>query len=70
MLPILKENIEKTELSFFVDTLLPLAKKLKAKSDYFAHIKKLIESKIFDNLQNQVINLKISKIKIQFSINF
>ena len=54
MLPLLKENIEKTELAYFIDHLLPLARKLKAKAEFFAKNKKLIESKIFENLQNQV----------------
>lgn len=59
MLPLLKENIEKTELAYFVDHLYPLAKKLRAKSDFFQHTKKLLEAKIFENLQNQVISFSI-----------
>lgn len=54
MLPLLKENIEKTELAYFIEHLYPLAKKLKAKGDFFQHSKKMLEAKIFDNLQNQV----------------
>jgi ribosomal RNA-processing protein 12 len=59
MLPLLKENIEKTELSYFVEKLLPLSRKLKAKSIFLLQNKQLIESKILDNLQNQVIKFKI-----------
>jgi ribosomal RNA-processing protein 12 len=54
MLPLLKENIEKTELAYFIDYFFPIAKKLKTKADHFKNCKKLIESKIFENLQNQV----------------
>jgi ribosomal RNA-processing protein 12 len=54
MLPLLKENIERTELAYFVDKLLPLARKLKEKSNLFKKNKKMIESKVFDNLQNQI----------------
>ncbi len=55
MLPLLKDYIEKTELSYFVKQLLPLAKKLRARSEELLRSKKLIEHKIFDTLQNQVI---------------
>lgn len=54
MLPLLKENIERTELAYFVKKLLPLAKKLREKSEYFSQHNQKIEAKIFDNLQNQV----------------
>ena len=54
MLPLLKDHIEKTELSYFSTSLLPLAKKLKEKSNYFKASKKMIESKIFENLQSQI----------------
>jgi hypothetical protein len=54
MLPLLKDYIEKTELSYFVKHFLPLAKKLRVRSEEFVRSKKLIEHKIFDTLQNQV----------------
>jgi ribosomal RNA-processing protein 12 len=54
MLPLLKDNIEKTELSYFIKTLLPLAIKLRTKSNEFLKNKQDIQHKIFDNLQNQV----------------
>lgn len=55
MLPLLKDFIEKTELSYFTNTLLPLAQKLRAKSKLFLDNKMLMEHKIFDTLQNQVV---------------
>ena len=58
MLPLLKDFIEKTELQYFVDTMLPLAKKLKLKANQFQHNKQEIEFKIFDNLQHQVCQQK------------
>jgi hypothetical protein len=54
MLPLLKDFTEKTELSYFANTLLPLATKLRAKSKIFLDNNMLIEHKIFDTLQNQV----------------
>lgn len=54
MLPLLKDYIEKTELSYFVKTILPLAKKLRTKYEFFKQNNKQIEAKIFDTLQNQV----------------
>jgi hypothetical protein len=57
MLPLLKENIEKTELRYFIEKFLPLAKKLRLKSIQLLNGKQLIESKVLDNLQNQVIYL-------------
>ena len=54
MLPLLKDNIEKTELAYFIKTLLPLANKLRNKAIQFQLNKQPLEYKIFDNLQNQV----------------
>ncbi len=54
MLPLLKDYIEKTELSYFTNTLLPLAVKLRAKSKAFQVSNQQIEHKIFDTIQNQV----------------
>ena len=54
MLPLLKENIERTELAYFIEHFLPLARKLKQKSTGFLQKNQLIEAKIFDNLQTQV----------------
>ena len=53
MLPLLKENISKTELSFFITKIMPLAKKLKEKYTMLTRNNQLIEAKIFDNLQSQ-----------------
>lgn len=55
MLPLLKENIKRTELSYFVKELMPLAKKLRAKAEFFASQGQHIQAKIFENLQNQVL---------------
>ena len=54
MLPILKDNIEKTELGYFVNVLLPLANKLKARAVEFLKNKQQMQFKIFDNLINQI----------------
>ena len=54
MLPLLKDNIGRTELGFFGKYVMPLARKLRAKSELFTRNKKMIEAKIFDNLQSQV----------------
>jgi len=54
LLPLLKDNIEKTELAYFVSQFLPLARKLKERANGFTRNKQLIEAKIFDNLQVQV----------------
>lgn len=57
MLPILKDNIQKTELSYFINVMLPLANKLKAKSAIFLKSKQQIQYKVFDNLVNQIWSL-------------
>ena len=56
MLPLLKENIKRTELSSFVKELMPLAKKLRAKAEFFGYQGQPIQAKIFENLQNQVLS--------------
>ena len=55
MLPLLNGYVEKTELSYFIKNLMPLAKKLRVKSEFFASKGQMIEHKVFDTLQNQVI---------------
>ena len=57
MLPILKDNIEKTELGYFVSVLLPLANKLRAKAAIHLKSKQQMQYKIFDNLVNQIWSL-------------
>jgi ribosomal RNA-processing protein 12 len=57
MLPILKDNIQKTELSYFINVMLPLANKLKMKSTGFLKNKQQMQFKIFDNLVNQIWSL-------------
>lgn len=54
MLPLLKDCIEKTELSFFVKRILPLAQKLRVRFEFFKKKNQMIEAKIFDTLQNQL----------------
>ena len=53
MLPLLKDNIEKTELDYFVTELMPLAKKLREKSLYYKRCNQPIEAKVLDNMQAQ-----------------
>ncbi len=57
LLPLLKDNIEGTELAYFVTHFLPLAKKLRERTFVFSRNKQLIEAKIFDNLQVQIWSL-------------
>jgi ribosomal RNA-processing protein 12 len=57
MLPLLKDHIEKTELAYFTKYFLPLAKKLRNKSEQFAKNRQTIEHKVFDTLQNQIWSL-------------
>ena len=57
VLPLLKDNIERTELTFFVAQFLPLARKLRERAAGFTQNKQLIEAKIFENLQVQVWSL-------------
>lgn len=57
MLPLLKDNIEKTELGYFTSKFLPLARKLKERSNLFTRNSQLIEAKIFENLQTQIWSL-------------
>ena len=57
MLPILKDNIEKTELAYFINVMLPLANKLKSRAIEFLNKKQIIQFKIFDNLVNQIWSL-------------
>lgn len=54
MLPLLKDFVEKTDLSYFVNYLMPLANKLRARSEQFAKNRQMIEYKIFNTLQNQI----------------
>jgi hypothetical protein len=58
MLPILKDNIEKTELNYFVKHFLPLAQKLRSKSEVFAANKQIIEAKVLFTLYTQVSHKK------------
>lgn len=71
MLPLLKDNIQRTELGYFVKKLLPLAKKLREKSELFKQQRREIEVKIFDNLQNQVFySKKFFLINLVYSVSF
>lgn len=68
MLPLLKENIKRTELSYFVKELMPLAKKLRAKAEFFASQGQPIQAKIFENLQNQVLSRALITTIINISL--
>ena len=78
MLPLLKENIQRTELAYFVKDLLPLAKKLRMRAEQFSSQKQHIQAKILDNLQNQVSSIflllllliVVESKKFDYSFNF
>lgn len=54
MLPLLKDYIERTELSFFTTCILPLAKKIRNRFESAKKNNKMMEAKIFDTLQHQL----------------
>lgn len=62
MLPLLKDNIEKTEIAYFANTFMPLAFRLRTKSEEFSANKRLIEAKIFFTIQSQVCLVEEEKI--------
>lgn len=57
MLPILRDNIEKSDLSFYVDTLVPLTAALKIKSETHKSSGNTLDSRVCFNLEYQIWNL-------------
>ncbi|RNA27286.1 RRP12 isoform X2 [Brachionus plicatilis] len=54
MLPLLKDYIERTEISFFITDILPLANKIRVRHESAKKNNKMMEAKIFDTLHNQL----------------
>eukprot|EP00794_Sanderia_malayensis_P014945 gene14945-16486_t len=54
LLPLLKDNIQDTELQYFISDVLPLAAELREKGDAYSQNGKVLEAKLYETLQHQI----------------
>lgn len=57
LLPILRDNITNSELKYFISDLVPLTATLKTRSDTLQKENKLLEYKVYSNLEFQIWSL-------------
>ena len=57
LLPLLKDHIINSELGYFLEEFVPLSERLRKKSLEFQQQNRLIESKIYDTLMQQIWSL-------------
>ncbi|KAL1923293.1 uncharacterized protein VTP21DRAFT_8273 [Calcarisporiella thermophila] len=57
LLPLLNDNVQNTELAYFVEELIPLADRLATKAEHFANEGRAIEAKVYETLEAQIWGL-------------